>query len=133
MNSDELKSKIANILIHEDAIGENLAIALCTYFEDDTERPLDDPMNERGWSEWIEARCEEVLDKIVDASLPAWIPVSERLPKANAGRWSDNVLTWNGESACVDCYFHPSDGTGFWLKRQNGKAPTHWMPLPDAP
>lgn len=65
--SNDLKNKIACVPMGDNSMGDNLAIVLCTYFSDHLERPEDDPEYDTGWGEWVIAKSEEALDKIVAA------------------------------------------------------------------
>lgn len=48
---------------------DNLAIAICSYFEDHSERPGDDRDDDECWSPWVRERYEETMDRIVEALL----------------------------------------------------------------
>jgi hypothetical protein len=50
-----------------DSTGDNLAIALATYFSDHPDRPKDDPPSEvsDSWGAWVIKKTDEALDRIV--------------------------------------------------------------------
>ena len=49
--------------------GDNLAIALATYFSDHRERPADDNDDpETGWGEWVIAKTHRALERIAEAT-----------------------------------------------------------------
>lgn len=74
----------------------------------------------------------------MDAAMPRWIPVTERLPESV----DDDVLVTDGEGCAVG-YWRPDaqawDSTDFgWLENRSEPpcgihTVTHWMPLPPLP
>ena len=113
-NLERLRSQLGHIAIEG---GDNLAIALCTYFTDRHDRPSDDEETERGWGEWVEKECDEVLTKIAALFIADWKAMRgeiERLTKERdeaherAAQVCDGLsdLHANGEvwiSACEMC------------------------------
>jgi len=58
----ELANKLGSTLLENKGFSDNLAIALCAYFERHMDRPDDDPETENGWGEWVENKCDEFLE-----------------------------------------------------------------------
>ena len=49
--------------IHD--IDDNLAIALCTYFDDHPKKPVGEEISDdTGWSPWVVERVNDVLDRV---------------------------------------------------------------------
>jgi len=70
MDSEALKLKIGNLpTIKSDVFEDNIATALCCYFERHCDRPIDDPDDEDcpGWGVWVVEKMNELIDSIVDA------------------------------------------------------------------
>lgn len=57
---------LANIIggfdLEEGTLGDNLAIALVSYFEGHLDCPDDDPRTEYGWGEWASQKCDEAIE-----------------------------------------------------------------------
>ena len=55
---------------------DNIAIVLCTYFEDLPECPKDDEDSETGWSKWAMQETDKVLDIALDEII---MPLVDRI------------------------------------------------------
>lgn len=66
---EDIRSQIAHVQVDDSAMGDNLAIALCTYFSDHPDRPDNDPDTEHGWGEWVTKREQETIKRIVEAAM----------------------------------------------------------------
>jgi hypothetical protein len=66
-----MRHAIASVNIESDATGDNLAIALCTYFEDHLDCPDEEEDDECGWKPWVSRMCDRALDRIAQAAAEA--------------------------------------------------------------
>lgn len=53
------------------AVDDNLAIALCTFFDDHRDCPDEPNSDEHGWKPWVVEKCNWALDAITDAAMRA--------------------------------------------------------------
>ena len=67
------------------------------------------------------------IERILDRSLPRWIPVGEQLPKPFSFVWS--YWAFGEPQACARRF----DGERWSNEDETDAFPTYWMPIPDAP
>ena len=69
--SQNLRNRIASVSMDikgcPDFMTDNLAIAICSYWEGHMDRPDDDKDDDEGWSPWVRQQYEETMDRIVSA------------------------------------------------------------------
>lgn len=58
------RNELGSVLLEPQG-GDNLGIALATYFEKHMDRPRDDPDDENGWSLWVLDKTHAALDLIL--------------------------------------------------------------------
>jgi len=67
LNPTDLRNKIGSLPVRmDDPSGDNVGIALASYFSDLPDCPTDDINDETGWSQWVMNKTDDVLDRIVD-------------------------------------------------------------------
>ena len=71
-------------------------------------------------------------DKYNSLADEKWIPVTERLPEAESGDVSAQVLITDGECEALAEWFNFEICEPYWSYTGIGKI-THWMPLPEPP
>ena len=66
----------------------------------------------------------------IEAMMPRWIPVGERLPEAG-----ETVLLWNYVDHRLGWLKYVASGAAYFFSTQDecNIEPTHWMPLPEPP
>ena len=67
-----------------------------------------------------------------------WISVDERLPEAERGPESENVLVYCEDKGCIQGFYCHEDGewydtAGSSIGMHSVDEATHWMPLPEPP
>ena len=60
------RNNLAGIQLEQGFTGDNLVIALCSYFEDHLDCPDEEPDDENGWKPWALQKAYAALDLIVD-------------------------------------------------------------------
>lgn len=60
--------------------GDNLAVALASYFKEHPDRPIDDPPSEVSefWSKWVVEKTDDALDRMVETLLEAKFVTTKR-------------------------------------------------------
>jgi hypothetical protein len=75
MTKPELRNLIANLPAIAfkpgvtDSTGDNIAIALASYFEEHDDRPKDDPPSWQSdsWGTWTLEKVDDAIDRIIEA------------------------------------------------------------------
>lgn len=100
MDRTKLRNLIAGCHVEKDGMPDNLAIALCSYFEDHLGRPDDDDpaSDETGWGAWVSQKYEEAMDLITDEVLRA---IEAETAEANA-RWIARIESVGREGGRSD-------------------------------
>lgn len=62
------RSTIANVLMDEGSGADNLAVALCSYYDSHPHKPVEDEYGDSGWTVWVEMMANAALDRIVGAA-----------------------------------------------------------------
>ena len=62
---DQIRTALAGFQMDEDGKGDNLAIAICTYFDSHPDRPGDDKDDDDGWSPWVRENYRRVMRGLV--------------------------------------------------------------------
>jgi hypothetical protein len=120
--------------------GDNLAVALCSYFSDHVDCPEDQSDDETGWKPWASDKEEEaatnlaeaVLDAVRNGEVPGvgadegWIATDEKSP-ANLA----DVLVTSRECG-VRVAWRTESGT-WWKGDKRIDKPSHWRALPKGP
>lgn len=62
----KIKRAIESCTVEDDYMADNIAIVLCTYFENHMNRPENDPKDDdKGWSKWVISKYEKAMKLIV--------------------------------------------------------------------
>jgi len=95
-NLERLRNIIAGEYLEDTGQGDNLAIALCSYFEGHLDAPEDDPQNEYGWGEWASGKYEAALTRIANA-------VQDHIDKELTAAQAALAKLERGEYVCTKC------------------------------
>ena len=70
MDNVKLRNRIGSVdmAVDGETFADNLAIAICTYYDDHPKRPEDDEDDDECWSPWVREQHDKIMDRIVDAA-----------------------------------------------------------------
>lgn len=109
LNRQALFDLIANTdTAASDYSGDNVAVALCSYFEDHGARPDDDEpvSDEHCWGAWVEeqyaATVYAIADRILEAHPPAADARADDFMQENAARMTDTYLRAQDRIAALE-------------------------------
>ena len=68
---NHLRNRAGNIpALKEEPGGDNLGIALCTYFNSHPDQPEDDPIDDQvGWGDWVIEKTNDLIDRVIKTVL----------------------------------------------------------------
>jgi hypothetical protein len=104
LEAPEIREIIAGHRMEPAGVSDNLAIALCTYFEGHPDCP-DDEETELGWKPWAEENANRVIAEIVEAirAAAAKLPQSHVLVPVECKHPTDctSPTQCEGEGYCI--------------------------------
>ena len=76
MDKIELRNRFGNVMAGnlKGPVADNLAIALCMYFDNDPEKPCEAEDEQLGWTPWVIEQVNATLDALVEEAVNYFTP-----------------------------------------------------------